>query len=90
MNIEPDFWNTHLFYSRRMKFSCMPFVKIALWARITKNTDFWATRSSLRSFTRTAHLLACSKLLALHAPSAALTHSLTRSLRSLPRSWDGE
>ena len=40
---------------------------------------YWATRSSVRSF-------ACSGLLASLAPSAALT----RSLRSLPRSWDSE
>ena len=42
----------------------------ALWARLTKNTD-WSTEP-----------------LALLARSAALTHSLAHSLRSLPRSWD--
>ena len=51
---------------------------------------YWATRSSVRSFARTAHLFACSRLLALLAPSAALTRSLARSLCSLPRSWESE
>ena len=53
----------------------------------------WVTRSSVRSFARlleTAHSFACFGLLALLAPSAALTRSLARSLRSLPRSWDSE
>ena len=36
---------------------------------------YWATRSSVRSFARTAHLFACSGLLASLAPSAALTRS---------------
>ena len=44
---------------------------------------YWATRSSDRSFARTAHLFACSELLASLAPSAALTYSLARSLHSL-------
>ena len=47
--------------------------------------EYWATRSSVRSFTRTAHLFACSGLLASLAPSAALTRLLARSLCSLPR-----
>ena len=51
---------------------------------------YWATRSSIRSFARTAHSFACSGLLASLTPSAALTRSLARSLRSLPRSWDSE
>ena len=51
---------------------------------------YWATRSSVRSFARTAHSIACSGLLASLASSAALTPSLARSLRSLPRSWDSE
>ena len=51
---------------------------------------YWATRSSVRSFARTAHSLACSGLFASLAPSAALTRSLARSLHSLPRSWDSE
>ena len=52
--------------------------------------QYWATRSSVRSFTRIAHSFACSGLLASLAPSAALTRSLARSLRSLPRSWESE
>ena len=51
---------------------------------------YWATRSSVRSFARTAHSFTCSGMLTLYAPSAALTHSLTRSLRSLPRLWKSE
>ena len=39
---------------------------------------YWATRSSVRSFARTAHSVACSGLLASLAPSAALTCSLAR------------
>ena len=49
---------------------------------------YWVTRSSVRSFARTAHSFACSGLLASLMPSAALTRSLARSLRSLPRSWE--
>ena len=45
---------------------------------------YWVTRLSVRSFARTTHSFACSRLLALLTPSAALTHSLARSLRS----WD--
>ena len=51
---------------------------------------YWATCSSVRSFACTAHSFACSGLLASLAPSAALTRSLARSLRSLPRSWESE
>ena len=43
--------------------------------------EYWATRSSVRSFARTANLFACSALLASLARSAALT--LARSLTSL-------
>ena len=50
----------------------------------------WATRSSVRSFTRTANSFACSRLLASLAPSTALTRSLARSLCSFLRSWDSE
>ena len=49
--------------------------------------QYWATRSSVRSF---AHSFACSRLLASLAPSAALTRSLARTLRLLPRSWDSD
>ena len=45
---------------------------------------YWATRSSLHSFARTTHSIACSTLLALLARSAALTRSLAHSLCSLP------
>ena len=54
-----------------------------------KNTD-WSPGPLARPFTRTAHSFARSGLLALLAPSAALTRSLARSLRSLPRSWESE
>ena len=39
--------------------------------------EYWATRTSVRLFARTAHSFACSGLLASFAPSAALTRSLT-------------
>ena len=52
--------------------------------------EYWATRSSVRLFARTNHSFPCSRLLASLAPSAALTRSLARSLRSLPRSWESE
>ena len=48
---------------------------------------YWATHSSVRSFARTAHLFACSGLLASLAPSAVLTRLLTCSLPSL---WESE
>ena len=51
---------------------------------------YWATRSSVCSFNRTAHSFACSGLLASLTLSAALTCSLAHSLRSLPRSWESE
>ena len=41
---------------------------------------YWAIRSSVRSFARTAHSFACSALLASLARSAALIRSLARSL----------
>ena len=44
---------------------------------------YWATRSSVPSFARTAQSFACSGLLASLAPSAALTHSLTLLTPSL-------
>ena len=51
---------------------------------------YWATRSSVRSFARTAHSFAHSGLLASLTPSAALTRLLACSLRSLPRSCKSE
>ena len=57
---------------------------ISLSAMLQNNQEYrrkrWATRSSVRSFARTAHSFACSALLALLAHSAALIHSLPRSL----------
>ena len=67
---------------------CRP--RTVVWNRQEWRRKYWATRSSVRSFARTAHSFACSGLLALLAPSAALTRSLPRSLRSLPRSWESE
>ena len=66
-------------------------VRIARWSEKQElRRKYWATRSSVRSFARTAHSFACSGLLASLAPSAALTRLLARSLRSLPRSWESE
>ena len=61
-----------------------------VWNKQESRRKYWATRSAVRSFSRTAHSLACSGLLASLMPSAALTHLLARSLRSLPRSWESE
>ena len=47
--------------------------------------QYWAARSSARSFARTANPLACSALLASLARSPALIRSLTHSP---PSSWD--
>ena len=51
---------------------------------------YWATRSSVCLFARTAHSYACFELLASLALSAALTRLLTRLLCSLPRLWDSD
>ena len=51
---------------------------------------YWATRSSIHPFARTAHSFHCSSLFASLAPSAALTRSLAYSLCSLPGSWESE
>ena len=61
-----------------------------VWNKQESRRKYWATRSSVRSFARTAHSFACSGLLASLAPSAALTHSLARSLCFLPRLWKRE
>ena len=58
---------------------------MALWARIIKIKDW-----SPGPLARTVHSFACFGLLASLAPSAALTRSLARSLRSHPCSWDSE
>ena len=65
------------------------------WVTMVDNSQeyrlyYWATHSSVCLFARTAHSFASSGLLALLAPSAALTRSLVPSLRSLPRSWESE
>ena len=52
--------------------------------------EYWVTRSSIRLFARTAYLFACSAILTLLTCFAALTCSLSRSLRSLPCSWESE
>ena len=67
------------------------------WRGCRVNGPRWAEwfrnrliRSSVCSFALTTHSFACSGQLASLAPSAALTRSLARSLRSLPRSWESE
>ena len=57
-----------------------------VWYKQEQRRKYWATRSSVRSFARTAHSFACSGLLALLTPSAVLINLLARSLRS----WDSE
>ena len=47
--------------------------------------QYWATRSSVRLFARTAHLFACSALLASLVCSAALSRSLAHLAHSLAR-----
>ena len=64
--------------------------RTVVWKNQESRRKYWATRSSVRSFARTAHSLACSGLLASLAPSAALTHSLARSLTSLTPSLVGK
>ena len=63
--------------------------KIALWSGTNKNRDV-STGPLARPFARTAHSITCSGLLVMLAPSAALTRSIARLLRSLPRSWESE
>ena len=58
-----------------------------LWSKTAKNTDC-STGPLARPFTRS--LAPLTRSLASLAPSAALTHSLARSLCSLPRSWDSK
>merc|ERR1712136_362106 len=57
---------------------------------LTKALNYTAALRSGTNKNRTAHSFDCSGLLASLAPSAALTRSLARSLRSLPRSWESE
>ena len=61
-----------------------------VWINQEKRRKYWATRASVCSFARTAHSFACSGLHASLAPSAALTHLLARSLRSLPHLSESE
>ena len=68
--------------------------KKALLSTVGQNSQeyrlkYWATRSSLRSFARTAHSFACSTLLTSLTRSAALTRSLARLLTSLTPSLVG-
>ena len=66
----------------------------AQWSRTAMNRDV-STGPLARLFARSLAPLTrslapdCSVLASL-APSAALTHSLAHSLRSLPRSWESE
>ena len=74
---------------------------VTLWSKTTKNTD-WSTGSLARPFahslTPLTRLLAPESSLHSHPPLCSLVRSLahlahsltllTRSLRSLPRSWD--
>ena len=55
-----------------------------VWINRKYRRKYWATRSSVRSFARTALSFSCSALL------AAITRPLARSLRSLPSSWESE
>ena len=64
--------------------------RTVVWINQESRCKYWATRLSVRSSARTAHSFACSGLFASLTPSAALTCSLARSLRSLPRSWESE
>ena len=64
--------------------------RTVVWNKQESRHKYWATRSSVRLFACTVHFFACFRLLALLAPSAALTRSLACSLPSLPRSWESE
>ena len=57
----------------------------SLWARSTENPDkYRATRSSVRLFARTAHLIACSAVCTAHfARALCCAHLMTRSLTLL-------
>ena len=54
-----------------------------VWISQEYRRKYWATRSSVRSFARTAHSFAGSGLLASLAPSTALARSLTSLTPSL-------
>ena len=73
------YWADHQF-ALTASFTChSPCTRWAKWFR-NRRIEYWATRSSVRSFARTAYSFACSGLLTSLAPSAALTRSLTPSL----------
>ena len=57
---------------------------------VQKNHKYRLKYQATLSFARAAHSFTCSKLLVTLARSAKLTHSLARSLRSFPRSWESE
>ena len=61
-----------------------------VWNKQELRRKYWATRSCVGLFARTALSFACSGLLASLAPSAVLTRLLARSLRSLPRLRESE
>ena len=84
-------WNPYQFQIliSSTKWSFYPQITSPLWSKIEKNTGV-STGPLAGALARTAHLFAWSGLIASLAPSAGLTHSLARSLRSLPRSWDSE
>ena len=64
--------------------------RTVVWNNKESRCKYWATRLSVRFFTRTAHSFACSALLALFAYSAALTRLLAPSLCSFLHFWDSE
>ena len=91
-------WHVHVlfhsfFYVFTCSFTCLhnwPFPRTVGQNSQEYRRKYWAIRSSVRSFARTAHSSACSGLLTSLAHSSALTRSLVHSLSSLPRSWENE
>ena len=77
-----------IFHGHSLYFFIFVRIVVRTVGQINQETrcKYWATRSFVRSFARTAHSFACSGLLASLAPSAALTRSLACSLHSLARS----
>ena len=85
----PRFYRFDYYFQGFLKYLLRPFsisLPSALWFRKTMNPDvsmYWATRSSVHSFTHTAHLFACSALLTcLLAPPSSLV-CLLRPARAL-------
>ena len=58
--------------------------RTVVWNKQESRRNYWATRSSIRSFACTAHLFACSSLLDLVRCSTALICLLARSLSYFP------